>query len=45
MKFGFFCRDILDSGLFEGDGVYWIDFEKSGVFIRVYCDMIIVGGD
>lgn len=44
-KPGLSCRDILDSGSSEGDGVYWIDPEKSGAPIRAYCDMTTAGGD
>ncbi|CAH3039724.1 unnamed protein product, partial [Pocillopora meandrina] len=35
----FSCKEILDSGHSKGDGEYWIDPEKSGNPLRVYCDM------
>ena len=34
-----FCKEILRSGHSKGDGEYWIDPEKSGNPLRVYCDM------
>ena len=33
------CKDIRDSGDSKGDGEYWIDPEKTGNPIKVYCDM------
>ena len=38
------CKEILDSGHSKGDGEYWIDPEKSGNPLRVYCDMLRSGG-
>ena len=38
------CKDILDSGNSKGDGEYWIDPEKNGNPIKVYCDMTADGG-
>ena len=35
----FSCKEILDSGHSKGDGEYWIDPEKSGNPLRVYCNM------
>ena len=35
----FSCQEILRSGHSKGDGEYWIDPEKSGNPLRVYCDM------
>ena len=35
----FSCKEILDSGHSKGDGEYWIDPEKSGNPVKVYCDM------
>ena len=40
----FSCKEILDSGHSKGDGEYWIDPEKSGNPLRVYCDMSRYGG-
>ena len=40
----FSCKEILDSGHSKGDGEYWIDPEKSGKPLRVYCDMSRYGG-
>ena len=37
-------RDIRDSGFFKKDGEYWIDPEKNGKPIKVYCDMTTDGG-
>ena len=34
------CKDIRDSGNSRGDGEYWIDPEKTGNPLRVFCDMI-----
>jgi len=39
------CKDIRDSGASRGDGEYWIDPEKGGNPLNVYCDMTTdVGG-
>jgi len=38
------CKDIRDSGDSKGDGEYWIDPEKSGNPLKVFCDMITDGG-
>ena len=40
----FSCKEILDSGHSKGDGEYWIDPEKSGNPLRVYCDLSRYGG-
>ena len=40
----FSCKEILDSGHSKGDGKYWIDPEKSGNPLKVYCDMSRSGG-
>ena len=40
----FSCKKILDSGHSKGDGEYWIDPEKSGSHMKVYCDMSGYGG-
>ena len=40
----FSCKEILDSGYSKGDGEYWIDPEKSGNPLKVYCDMSRYGG-
>ena len=40
----FSCKEILDSGHSKGDGEYWIDPEKSGNPLMVYCDMSRYGG-
>ena len=37
------CKDIRDSGDSKGDGEYWIDPEKTGNPIKVYCDMTTDG--
>lgn len=42
--FGYFCKDIVVSGILVRSGEYWIDFENSGNFFRVFCDMLINGG-
>ena len=39
------CKDIRDSGASRGDGKYWIDPEKSGNPLEVYCDMTTDGGE
>ena len=41
---GHSCKDIRDSGFFKKDGEYWIDPEKNGKPLKVYCDMTIDGG-
>ncbi|KAL9957259.1 hypothetical protein ACROYT_G038873 [Oculina patagonica] len=38
------CKDIRDSGSSKGDGEYWIDPEKSGDPLKVFCDMTTDGG-
>ena len=38
------CKEILGSGHSKGDGEYWIDPEKSGNPLKVYCDMSRSGG-
>ena len=38
------CKDIRESGDSKGDGEYWIDPEKTGNPIKVYCDMTTDGG-
>ena len=38
------CEDIWDSGYSKGDGEYWIDPEKSGNPLKVFCDMTTDGG-
>ena len=40
----FSCKEILDSGHSKRDGEYWIDPEKSGHPLKVYCDMSRYGG-
>ena len=39
------CKEIWDSGHSEGDGEYWIDPEKNGNPLKVYCDMSTYGGE
>ena len=39
------CKDIRDSGDSRGNGEYWIDPEKSGDPLKVYCDMATDGGE
>ena len=41
---GHSCKDIRDSGFFQKDREYWIDPEKNGKPIKVYCDMTTDGG-
>ena len=41
---GHSCKGILDSGDSRGDGEYWIDPEKSGNSLKVFCDMTTDGG-
>ena len=38
------CKDIRDSGDYQQDGEYWIDPEKSGKPVKVFCDMTTDGG-
>ena len=38
------CKDIRDSGGSRGDGEYWIDPERSGNPLKVFCDMTTDGG-
>ena len=38
------CKDIRDSGFFQKDGEYWIDPEKNGSSLKVFCDMTTDGG-
>ena len=42
---GFSCKHILDHGSSKGDGEYWIDPEKNGNPLKVYCDMTTDGGE
>ena len=42
---GHSCRDIYDSGDARGDGEYWIDPEKNGNPLKVFCDMSRAGGE
>jgi hypothetical protein len=37
------CNDILESGLSDGDGNYWIDPDDSGA-MQLHCDMTSNGG-
>ncbi|XP_066027690.1 uncharacterized protein [Pocillopora verrucosa] len=41
---GHSCKEIRDSGFFQKDGEYWIDPEKNGKPLKVYCDMTTDGG-
>ena len=41
---GHSCKDIRDSGDSKGDGEYWIDPEKGGNPLKVFCDMTTDGG-
>ena len=34
------CKEVRD----QGDGKYWIDPEKNGKPLKVYCDMTTDGG-
>ena len=43
-KPGHSCIDIRDSGDSKGDGKYWIDPEKRGNPLNVFCDMKTDGG-
>ena len=38
------CKHIRDSGGSRGDGEYWIDPERSGNSLKVFCDMTTDGG-
>ncbi|XP_078345784.1 uncharacterized protein LOC144631266 isoform X2 [Oculina patagonica] len=38
------CKDIRNSGDSKGDGEYWIDPEKNGNPLKVFCDMTTDGG-
>ena len=38
------CKDIRDIGYFKKDGEYWIDPEKNGNTLKVFCDMTTDGG-
>jgi len=38
------CKDIGDSVDSKGDGEFWIDPERSGNPLKVYCDMTTDGG-
>ena len=38
------CKDIMDSGDSRGNEEYWIDPEKSGNPLKVFCDMTTDGG-
>ena len=38
------CKDIRDSEDSKGDGEYWIDPDKSGNPLKVFCDMTTDGG-
>ena len=40
---GLSCKEILDNGGSNGDGIYWIDPEATGAF-EVYCDMTTDNG-
>ena len=42
---GHSCKDIYDSGYARGDGEYWIDPEKNGNPLKVFCDMTRAGGE
>ena len=42
---GHSCKDIYDSGDARGDGEYWIDPEKNGNPLKVFCDMTRAGGE
>ena len=41
---GYSCKHIQDSGDSIGDGEYWIDPEKNGNPLKVFCDMTTDGG-
>ena len=38
------CKEIRDLGVSRKDGKYWIDPEKNGIPLNVYCDMTTDGG-
>ena len=38
------CKEIRDLDVSKEDGEYWIDPEKNGKPLRVYCDMTTDGG-
>ena len=38
------CKEIRDVGGSRNDGKYWIDPEKKGNPLKVYCDMTTDGG-
>jgi hypothetical protein len=38
------CLDILNSGVPEGTGEYWIDPANTGTPIQAFCDMSTDGG-
>ena len=38
------CKEILELGISKLDGEYWIDPEKNGKALKVYCDMTTDGG-
>ncbi|CAH3137763.1 unnamed protein product [Pocillopora meandrina] len=38
------CKQILEAGNSKGDGEYWIDPEKNGSSLKVFCDMTTDGG-
>ena len=38
------CKHIRDSGGSRGDGEYWIDPERNGNPLKVFCDMTTDGG-
>lgn len=38
------CKEMRDLGLSRKDGKYWIDPEKNGNSLRVFCDMTTDGG-
>ena len=42
---GHSCKDIYDSGDARGDGEYWIDPEKNGNPLKVFCDLTRAGGE
>ena len=38
------CKEIRDVAGSRNDGKYWIDLEKKGNPLKVYCDMTTDGG-
>ena len=38
------CKHIRDIGISNKSGEYWIDPERNGNPLKVYCDMTTVGG-